>query len=209
MQCINLLLQRDIGAISAVTCGPRRGTLLFNRTFFKDGGLSMQNRIDFEPVFFAPFVSSMMTIDRAWIDQSGHLDQAYCTVLFERALEEALPLLEPEPGAPEEEDAVFVATETHVRYVRDMPAGAPVRVTLRLIDYDHAHVHVYLGLHHGIRGWSCATSEQILSLMDPLHRRERPLPDRVLERVAGMKAAHRALPAPDDLGRRVEIFRRS
>lgn len=169
----------------------------------------MQNRIDFEPVFFAPFVSSVMAIERAWIDHDGHLDQAYCNVLFERALEEALPLLDPEPGASDEEDAGFVATETHVRHVRHMPAGAPVRVTVRLIDYDHAHLHLYLGLHHGIKGWLCATSEQILSLMDRQRRRERLLPDRVLQRVAAMKAAHRALPAPEDLGRRVEIFRRS
>jgi acyl-CoA thioester hydrolase len=37
----------------------------------------MPDRIDFEPVFFAPFVSTVMTVDSQWIDYNGHLNMAY------------------------------------------------------------------------------------------------------------------------------------
>lgn len=175
----------------------------------------MRNRIDFEPVFFAPFVSSMMTIDGAWIDPKGLVKPSFFNVLFERGLDEALRLLgqggmmRREDAIHGEERAAFIASEAHVRYLQDLPGDAPVRVTVRLIDYDNVHIHVYLSLHHGTEGWLCATSEQILSHVDADLRRELPIPDPMLERVAGMKAVHGALPEPEDLGRRVEIFPRS
>ena len=46
-------------------------------------------------LFFAPFVSSTMRIDPAWIDYNGHLNMAYYHVLFDNALGEAL-LIVPE-----------------------------------------------------------------------------------------------------------------
>ena len=44
----------------------------------------MLDRLDLEPVFFAPFVSSVMTVEPAWIDYNGHLNMAYYNVLFDR-----------------------------------------------------------------------------------------------------------------------------
>ncbi|WP_247658342.1 thioesterase family protein [Aquabacter sp. L1I39] len=157
----------------------------------------------------------MMTIDGAWIGPNGLVKPSYFNVLFERGLNEALRLLGQDGMARREnevadgEGAIFIASEAHVRYLQDLPGDTPVRVTVRLIDYDNVHIHVYLSLHHGAEGWLCATSEQILSHVDADLRCELPIPDAMLERVAGMKAVHGALPEPDDLGRRVEIFPRS
>ena len=53
----------------------------------------MLDRLDLEPVFFAPFVSSVMTVEPAWIDYNGHLNMAYYNVLFDRAVDEAFELL--------------------------------------------------------------------------------------------------------------------
>ena len=47
----------------------------------------MLDRTDLEPVFFAPFVSSMMRVEPQWIDYNGHLDMAYYNVLFDRAVD--------------------------------------------------------------------------------------------------------------------------
>ena len=53
----------------------------------------MPDRIDFEPVFFAPFVSTVMTVDSQWIDYNGHLNMAYYNVLIDRAVDEAFLLV--------------------------------------------------------------------------------------------------------------------
>ena len=43
--------------------------------------------------FFAPFVSSTMQVEPAWIDYNGHMNMAYYHVLFDRAVEEAFRLV--------------------------------------------------------------------------------------------------------------------
>ena len=53
----------------------------------------MLDRLDLEPAFFAPFVSSPMRVEAGWIDYNGHLNMAYYNVLFDRAVDEAYELL--------------------------------------------------------------------------------------------------------------------
>ena len=53
----------------------------------------MLDRTDLEPLFFAPFVSSVMRVEEHWIDYNGHLNMAYYNVLFDRAVDEAYELI--------------------------------------------------------------------------------------------------------------------
>ena len=53
----------------------------------------MLDRTDLEPLFFAPFVSSVMRVEPSWIDYNGHLNMAYYNVLFDRCVDEAYELL--------------------------------------------------------------------------------------------------------------------
>ncbi len=163
----------------------------------------MLDRIDFEPVFFAPFVSSAMAVEQGWIDYNGHLNVAYYGLIFDRAFDEALSLLGMGPQAAGRRGSSFFTVETHTRYVRELSPGAPVRVTLRLVDYDEKKLHLFETLHHGAEGWVAATSEQIALHVDLESRRASPIPDDVLERIAVMRGVHAALPAPEDMGRRV------
>ena len=43
--------------------------------------------------FFAPFVSSTMRVEPAWVDDSGHVTTAFTHAMFERALDEAFSCL--------------------------------------------------------------------------------------------------------------------
>ena len=168
----------------------------------------MWDRIALEPVYFAPFVSSAMTIEPEWIDYNGHLNMAYYNVLFDRALDEALDLLGLGPSYAAGRRASFFTAESHVRYLKELPPGSPVRVTLRLVDYDGKRLHLFQSLHHGTEGWVSATSEQVALHVDLDTRRVVPFPDDVLERVAGMRGAHAALPQPDGIGRSVGMSAR-
>ena len=53
----------------------------------------MLDRGDFTPLFFAPFVSSVMRVEPQWIDYNGHLNMAYYNVLFDRAVDEIYALI--------------------------------------------------------------------------------------------------------------------
>jgi acyl-CoA thioester hydrolase len=45
---------------------------------------AMLERFDCVPLFFAPFVSSVMRIEPQWIDYNGHLNMAYYTPTHRR-----------------------------------------------------------------------------------------------------------------------------
>src|ERR1700750_1104437 len=102
----------------------------------------MLDRVDFEPIFFAPFVSSVMKVEPAWIDYNGHLNMAYYNVLFDRAVDEGFELLG--RAADDHKRGFAPATaEVHVRYVRELHEGDPVRVTFQLLGYDAKRMHYF------------------------------------------------------------------
>ena len=165
----------------------------------------MLDRIDFEPVFFAPFVSSAMKVEGEWIDYNGHLNVAYYTLIFDRAVDEALCLLGLGPNYAAKRGASFFTAESHIRYLKELAPHSPVRVTLRLVDYDEKRLHLFQTLHHASEGWVAARTEQMGRHVDLRPRHVAPFPDDVLERIATMRAAHAALPPPEGLGRQVTM----
>lgn len=163
----------------------------------------MLDRIDIAPVFFAPFVSSVMRVEPQWIDYNGHLNMAYYHVLFDRAVDEAYALI----GVGAEyvaarRHSIFTA-EVHVRYLRELHAGDPVRVTFQLLDFDTKRLHYFEQLFHAGEGWVSATSENLSLHVDLASKKTAALPREVAARLAEMKRSHALLPVPEVAGRRI------
>jgi acyl-CoA thioester hydrolase len=164
----------------------------------------MLDRIEFEPVFFAPFVSSAMTVEPAWIDHNGHLNMAYYNVLFDRAVDEAFELLGCGYDYVKRGFSTFTA-EVHVRYLRELHAGDPVRVTFQLLDYDTKRMHYFEQLFHAAEGWVSATSENMSLHVDMATKKTAAFPPEIAACLARMKASHAMLPVPEAAGRRVAM----
>jgi acyl-CoA thioester hydrolase len=167
-------------------------------------GPDMLDRRDPEPAFFAPFVSSLMRVEPGWIDYNGHLNMAYYNVLFDRAVDEVYELLGCGLAYVEKERRSCFTAEVHVRYLRELNAGDPVRVTFHLLDYDAKRLHYFEQLFHA-DGWFSATSENMALHVDMAARKTVPFPQEVAMRIARMKAAHAALPQPQGAGRRIAM----
>jgi acyl-CoA thioester hydrolase len=165
----------------------------------------MLDRVDIEPLFFAPFVSSVMHVEPSWIDYNGHLNMAYHNVLFDRCVDEAYELIGIGPGYVRSRKLSAYTAEVHVRYLRELHAGDPVRMTLQLLDYDTKRLHFFEQLFHAERGVIVATSENIALHVDIEARRTVPFPGDVMHRLMQMKAAHARLPRPEPVGRRVAM----
>lgn len=157
--------------------------------------------------FFAPFVSSTMRIEDAWIDYNGHVNLAYYHVLFDRALDEAFGVVGLGPRYVARANASYFAAESHVLYRRELSAGDRVRVTLQLLDTDDKRFHVYLEARHASEGWTAATCEMLSLHVELDSRRVTPFPDDIRDNLEVMRAAHARLPRPDAVGRRVGIPR--
>jgi acyl-CoA thioesterase FadM len=108
----------------------------------------MLDRTDLEPLFFAPFVSSVMRVEPSWIDYNGHLNMAYYNVLFDRCVDEAYELLGIGVDYLSRQGHSTFTAEAHVRYLRELNEGDPVRVTFQLLDYDEKRIHYFQQLFH-------------------------------------------------------------
>src|SRR5688572_16618631 len=95
------------------------------------------------PIFFAPFVSSVMRVEPAWIDYNGHMNMAYYNLLIDRAVDEAFELVGLGPDYVAARHASYFTAEAHVRYLRELSVNTPIRVTLRLLDYDDKRIHFF------------------------------------------------------------------
>jgi len=160
------------------------------------------------PLFFAPFVSSIMRVEPEWIDYNGHLNMAYYNVLFDRAVDETYELIG--VGADyvaSRQQSIFTA-EVHVRYLRELHAGDPVRVTFQLIDYDAKRLHYFEQLFHAADGWVSATSENLSLHVDMTSKKTAAFPQEITNRLAEMKASHSLLPVPEAAGRSIGMAAR-
>src|SRR3954470_7721712 len=151
----------------------------------------MLDRVDFEPLFFSPFVSSVMRIDPSWIDYNGHLNMAYYNVLFDRAVDEAFTLVGcGQDYVASRRHSCFTA-EVHVRYLREITVEDPVRVTFQLLGYDAKRLHYFEQLFHATEGWVSATSENMSLHVDMTAKKTAPFPPDVAARLERMMASHR------------------
>ena len=158
-----------------------------------------------EPVFAAPFVSSVMRVEPAWIDYNGHLNMAYYNVLFDRAVDEVYELLGLGLDYLQTTKHSTFTAEVHVRYLRELHAGDPVRVSFQLLDFDAKRLHYFEELRHADDGWLSATSENMALHVDMAAKKAAAFPQAILARVERMKAAHAGLPVPQGVGRRIAM----
>jgi acyl-CoA thioester hydrolase len=165
----------------------------------------MLDRPDPDPAFFAPFVSSVMRVEADWIDYNGHLNMAYYNVLFDRAVDEVHELLGCGHAYMKRSRHSTFVVETHVRYLRELHAGDPVRVTVQLLDFDLKRMHYFEQLFHAEEGWLSATSENMVLHVNVEAKKTAAFPDDIAARLKRMKAAHAHLPLPDGAGRRIAM----
>ena len=165
----------------------------------------MLDRNDPDPVFFAPFVSSLMRVEPQWIDYNGHLNMAYYNVLFDRAVDEAYELIGIGLDYLKTRQHSTFTAEVHVRYLREIHEGDPVRVKFQLLDFDAKRIHYFETLLHAEQGWVSATSENMTLHVDMAAKKVAAFPDDVMRMLARMKEAHSRLPVPDDAGRRIAM----
>jgi acyl-CoA thioester hydrolase len=157
------------------------------------------------PAFAAPFVSSVMRVEPQWIDYNGHLNMAYYNVLFDRAVDETYEMLGIGLAYLKRTNHSTFTAEVHVRYLREIREGDPVRVEFQLLDYDAKRIYYFETLKHAEQGWTSATSENMTLHVDMGSKKVAAFPDDILKRLAAMKAAHAHLPVPEGAGRRIAM----
>jgi len=95
--------------------------------------------------------------------------------------------------------------EVHVRSLKELHVGDPVRVTFQLLDFDLKRLHYFEQLFHAVEGWLSATSENMALHVDRGEQRTAIFPDGIRARLKRMQAVHAHLPRPEGIGRRIAM----
>ena len=165
----------------------------------------MTDDSDLNPLFFAPFVSSIMRVEDDWIDYNGHLNMAYYNVLFDRAVDQVYALLGVGAGYMQARGLTLFTAEAHTRYLRELHKGDGVRVTVQLLDFDAKRLHYFQHLHHAAEGFLSATCEVLSLHVDLAKKKTAPFPPDVAHRLRLMQLSHARLPRPEAAGRRISM----
>jgi acyl-CoA thioester hydrolase len=156
----------------------------------------------------APHISPAMSIEEAWVDYNGHLNQAYYSVLFDRGIDDALMLAGLGPDYIEKQNASYMTVETHLCFVRELFKTDTVRIASRVLDVDDKRLHLYCEMLHATEGWLSCTSEWMFLHIDMTARRTAPWPAGMRTALQAMKTAAAALPTPERAGRSIGIKRK-
>jgi acyl-CoA thioester hydrolase len=198
--CCQLAITTLLESYSSPPTGHDRSALMETAVLMNSASELLVTVPDAPALFFAPFVSSRMAIEKDWIDYNGHLNMAYYNVLFDRAVDEAFGLCGLGPDYIHDRNHSFFLVESRIRYRRELTLDNPVRVTLQLVDFDDKRLHYTMDLRHAVDGWLAAACENLSINVDMATRRAAPFPTDILANLAIMKAAHASLPQPDMLG---------
>ncbi|MCQ0989654.1 thioesterase family protein [Jiella marina] len=154
----------------------------------------------------APFRSSKMTIEPAWIDYNGHLNLAYYHVLFDRGLDELFDAIGLGESYRERTGYTTYTAEAHICYLREVPSAATVQVTTQIVGLDAKRLHIFQELYHE-DGWLAATVENLslsINQNTPHGPKVAPFPAETFQGVKAAAEAHAALPRPERVSRSIK-----
>ena len=163
------------------------------------------NRVDAarqepEPDITRPIVTTGHAVPLDWTDYNGHMNESRYLKAFSDASDRFMEIA----GVDADylaSGGSFFTVETHLRHLREVKAGAPMRVETTCLGAGDKTMHLFHQMYSGET--LLATGEQMLLHVSLETRRAAPPAPHIAERLAGIAAAHAALPRPKGVGRAV------
>jgi carnitine 3-dehydrogenase len=156
----------------------------------------------------APLPLHRATAPPEWMDYNEHMSESCYLLAFGDGADAFFRFL----GIDESYRAgghSLYTSETHLHHRHEVALGAPLEMTLQLLDHDRRRLHVYHQMRHGDTGVLLADAEQLLVHVDTEAGHSADLPAELLERLDRIAAAHAHLPRPEVVGRPMGIRHRA
>ena len=158
-----------------------------------------------EPIA-APLRPHDTVVAAEWADYNGHMSESAYLLVCGDSADAFFRYF----GVDEDYRAcgrsLFTA-ETHVRHLGEARVGDRLLLSLQVLGVDAKRLHIAHEMRGG-RGQLLATAEQLLLHVDTTAGRETrvtPFPPEIAGRLAQIRAAHAALPAPGYAGRSIRL----
>ncbi|MQA09776.1 MAG: thioesterase [Pseudonocardiaceae bacterium] len=120
-----------------------------------------------------------------WIDYNGHLSEAYYVLVFGFATDALMKQVWLGEAYRARTRCSLYTVEAHIRYLREVPAGAELAITTRVIGSDAKKLRA---CHEMTVGGVLVATEEILGVhVDTEQGRGVPFPDHVSRRLGELE----------------------
>ena len=147
------------------------------------------------------------TVIEEWIDYNGHLNLAFYSLMFDRAVDYVFDTLGIGESYVAKGGSVF-AMEVQINYLQELSLGDGVTIAFQLLDYDQKRLHFFEEMYHAGEEYLTATCEQISTNIDMNTRKSAPFDDDALEKIDALMTSHRDLPRASQIGHTIGIIKR-
>jgi acyl-CoA thioester hydrolase len=152
-----------------------------------------------------PFDAYRDVVRPEWIDHNQHMNMGYYLVVFDLATDEFFAWVGLDADHRRQRHVTTFCLEAHVTYHHEVRAGDPLRFTTLLLAHDPRRLHYIHTMYHAVDGYLAATNELLSLHVSLATRRNAPMADEILARLAAIQAAHDTAPRPPQVGQTIGI----
>ena len=166
--------------------------------------MTLQNQV--EKTLSSPFRTKNQTVLGEWIDYNGHMNVAYYTLAFDKALDFFFEdVLNIGPSFVEKNKEGPFALKASYNYFSELLESESFFVDISILDFDSKRVHVFGEMRKDSSHELSAVFETVLMNMDLSARKVKQYPDRVLEMFKLFKASLDQDKIPIEIGKKITL----
>ncbi|MFM0341797.1 thioesterase family protein [Paraburkholderia fungorum] len=155
----------------------------------------------------APLELHRCNVKVEWVDYNQHMSESCYLLVFGDSSDAFFRYAGIDEAYRAQGLSLYTA-ETYIRNLREVGLGEPLRLTLRLLDFDHKRLHIAHAMYHADRKTLLATAEQILVHVDMNAGKSTPFPMDLRARFEVIHRAHAQAPGDDTVNTLLSIERR-
>ena len=154
----------------------------------------------------SPYRTKSQTVLSEWIDYNGHMNVAYYTLAFDKALDFFFEdVLDIGPSFVEKNKEGPFALKASYNYFNELLEEECFFVDISIIDFDAKRVHVFGEMRKDKSLELSAIFETVLMNMDLSARKVKQYPDRVLELFELFKSSLDEDKIPLEIGKKITL----
>ena len=154
----------------------------------------------------SPYRTRNQKVLPEWIDYNGHMNVAYYTLAFDKALDFFFEdVLDIGPSFVEKHKEGPFALKASYNYFSELLEGEDFFVNLSILDFDLKRVHVFGEMRKDKSSELSAVFETVLMNMDLIAREVKQYPDRVLEQFYLFKSSLEQGNIPLEIGKKITL----
>lgn len=134
-----------------------------------------------------------------WIDENAHMNVGYYGVVFDYATDGFFQQVGLGREAKDLAGTSTFAVEARFTYQCEVVAAEALRFTTQLLAFDAKRIHYFHRMWRERDGTLSATNELVSLHVSQATRRSTPMAPDILERLAALESAQRALPRPAEI----------